>query len=302
MAKIPTLRQIQYFLAIADTLSFHQAAELCHVTQSTLSGGLSELESLLGEKLFERTSRSVTLTRVGSELVLPARDLAARAENFVALAGSHRAPLSGPLSLGVIPTIAPYLLPALLPKLQKKYGDLELHLREDLTGRLLDDLQRGNIDVALMAFPFDTPNAEQMILWREPFLMVRSESSPVTGKTLSLDDLKNETILLLDDGHCLRDHVIAACHLAPSAHGAGLRKTFGATSLQTLIQMVQHGYGATLLPAMALRNGAIPKGLKFQKFPVPPPSRGIGLAWRKGSPRAAEFQLLGEFIAKTCKP
>lgn len=298
MNGIPTLRQLQYFIAVADSLSFSRAADASSVTQSTLSAGLADLEAMLGEKLFTRSSRAVSLTRAGQDLVDPARDLLRRAGDFVQLARRHREPLTGPMGLGVIPTIAPYLLPLLLPRLQQRHPQLDLQLKEDLTGHLLRALDRGGIDVALMAFPYDTPDMEQMILWSEPFLIAVPGKAAAKAKTASLADLQNYTIMLLEDGHCLRDHALAACKLQPAQD----RKTFGATSLTTLTQMVQHGYGATLLPEMAAGPLNIPAGVSLRRFAEPQPSREIGLAWRKNSPRATEFRLLGEFIVKTCRP
>jgi len=290
---LPSLRQLQFFIAVSETLSFKAAAENCHITGSTLSAGIAELELILGEKLFERGTRHVALTKIGEELIPLARLTIEQAENIVRAAGRNRAPLSSSLTLGIIPTIAPYALPFLLPHLQVDFPQLELTLKEDITARQLDALKLGNIDVVLMALPFDTPQMEQMILWSEPFFLVRQGDIDVSAKPLSLDDLKTETILLLDDGHCLRDHILSSCQLTSSVAN---RKTLGATSLQTLIQMVQNGYGATLLPAMAIDPKNMPKGLTIERFKNPQPTRQIGLVWRKHDPRAEEFRLLGRFI------
>lgn len=290
MIKTPTLRQLQYFIAVADTLSFSRAAELSNVTQSTLSAGLSDLEGILGEKLFERTSRTVTLTRIGQDLIIPARELLSAAEALVHMAHRHRAPLSGPLVLGVIPTIAPYLLPRLLPMLHEKFPNLELHLREDTTARLLDALQKNQVDIVLMAFPFDTPGMDRMSLGHESFYVAQPANANAATRPMTLDALAGQDILLLDDGHCLRDHAMAACRL----QGQSQRKTFGATSLQTLVQMVQHGYGITLLPAMAVDQSAPPPGITIRPFADPKPTREIGLCWRAGHVRDKEFRLFGE--------
>lgn len=294
--RLPTLRQLQYFIAVADTLSFSRAAENCHITQPSLSLALNELEDILGEKLFHRGTRKIELSLVGKELIPMARSIIEQSENFVRMAARHRAPLTGQLSLGIIPTIAPYLLPHLLPALQASYPSLELRLKEDITTRQLDTLKAGKIDAVLMALPFDTPHMEQMMLWKEPFYLARTGDQLSSADQVTLDDLKDETILLLDDGHCLRDHILSACSL--SANSAN-RKTLGATSLQTLIQMVQNGYGSTLLPSMAIDPQQVPKGVTIQRFANPQPTRQIGLVWRKDDPRAEEFRLLGNFIAKT---
>lgn len=291
--RLPTLRQLQYFLAVADTLSFSRAAENCHITQPSLSLALNELEETLGEKLFHRATRKMELSQVGKELLPMARAIIEQSENLVRTAGRHRAPLSGQLSLGIIPTIAPYLLPRFLPALQSSYPQLDLQLKEDVTARQFDALRHGNIDVILMALPYDTPQMEQMILWKEPFFLARSGDKLSVPEQVTLDDLGTETILLLDDGHCLRDHIISACRISASSAN---QKTLGATSLQTLIQMVQNGYGSTLLPAMAIDPDHMPKGITIQRFANPQPTREIGLVWRKDDPRVEEFKLLGNLI------
>lgn len=293
MAEIPTLRQLTYFIAVAETLSFGKAAARCCVTQPTLSEGLHTLETLLGAPLFTRTKRTVALTALGQELVLPARDIVLRAEDFVQLAQMKRAPFTGTLRIGVIPTIAPYLLPALLPALQTQFPALELQLKEDVTAQLLSALNQHLLDMVLMAFPYDTPGNTQMKLWSEPFMIAMPGNKPLREDLASLSDLARHNVMLLEDGHCLRDHALAACRLQ-----TGQQRTFGATSLATLIQMVQHGYGATLLPAMAVSHQTLPPGVMIQRFANPQPSRQIGLVWRHGHPRENEFRTLGEMIAK----
>ncbi len=291
----PSLRQLEYFLAVADNLSFHKAAQSCHVTQPTLSEGLKGLEDLLGMKLFERTNkREVVLTETGRDLLLPARDIVARAEDFVLMARAHKEPFTGTMTLGIIPTIAPYLLPTLLPTLQGRFPALVLQLKEDITGQLLSALDQRKLDVVLMAFPYDTPGMKQMILWSEPFVIAMPGTQTLMETHATISDLSKHNIMLLEDGHCLRDHALAACRLQPSSQ----RKTFGATSLTTLIQMVQHGYGSTLLPAMAVNPQTLPKGVTIQRFSNPQPHRQIGLCWRQGDPREKDFRQLGEMIAK----
>lgn len=290
---LPTLRQLHYFLAIAETLSVSRAAENCHITQSTLSSALAELEDILGVKLFDRGTRKLNLTQAGDDMLMPARAILEQTENLVRLAQRGRSPLSSQLVLGIIPTIAPYLLPKLLPALQTAYPALDLVLREDMTSRQLDGLKRGTVDVVLMAFPYETHNTDTMTLWSEPFFIARAGSKPALEGMMTIGDLQKEKILLLDDGHCLRDHIISACSLTSPSQTS---KTLGATSLQTLIQMVQHGYGATLLPAMAINPQQPMQGISIQRFVSPQPTRQIGLAWRKNDPRAEEFRLLGKFI------
>lgn len=298
--KHPSPRQLQYFLAVADTLSFVRASELCHVTQSTLSNGLAELESILGEKLFDRRTRSVSLTRVGKDLALPARDILARLDNLALMAKQYREPLTSRLVLGIIPTIAPYLLPKILPEQQKHYPDMDLQIKEDITARQLDDLDKGLVDAVLMAFPYeiDDRRFDSKLLWKEPFFLT-GQGLPGDGYyQMSVSDLKNYPILLLEDGHCLRDQVISACRLTPQKDTHRFNQSLGATSLQTLVQMVQHGYGATLLPSMAIDTKNFPKGLEIRRFKNPQPYREIGLVWRRFDPREAEFRLLGDFIHK----
>ncbi len=289
--QLPTLRQLEYFLAVADNLSFHKAADICGVTQPTLSDGIAKLEDLLGTKLFERAKRDVRLTSAGEGLILPARDIVVRAEDFMHMARARNEPFTGTLTLGVIPTIAPYLLPQILPLLQDAYPQLSLQLKEDVTAQLLRALEDRHVDVVLMAFPYDTPQFTQMKLWSEPFLIAMPGDKPVMERHAHLNDLSRHNIMLLEDGHCLRDHALAACRLQP-----GRQKTFGATSLTTLIQMVQHGYGSTLLPAMAVGPQSIPKGVTIQRFGNPQPSRQIGLCWRQGNPREQEFRALGKLM------
>lgn len=291
----PTIRQLQYFLALADTLSFHKAAEACFVTQPALSEGIKSLEDLLGTTLCERSKRSVTLTEAGRALLDPARAIVTRAEDFVQMARARQEPFTGILSLGVIPTIAPYLLPRVLPALQQQYPQVDLQLKEDVTARLLAALNQRQIDVVLMAFPYETPGITQLTLWAEPFVIALPGEGGVIKGAATLADLSQHNIMLLEDGHCLRDHALDACRLQPQ----GARKTFGATSLTTLIQMVQHGYGATLLPAMAVEAQTLPQGVAIQHFVAPQPTRQIGLAWREGHPRADEFRALGQMIKTT---
>lgn len=291
---LPTLRQLQHFAALAETLSFSRAADYCHVTQSTLSASLAQLESILGQKLFDRGTRKVNLTPVGKDLLEPAHAIIQQAENLVRQAKKQHAPLSRTLSLGIIPTIAPYLLPRMLPAIHDSYPNLDLILREDITSRQVESLRRGQVDLILMAFPYDTQGMDTMMLWEEYFVLAHNDDAIKSSKKFDVADLQNEKILLLDDGHCLRDHAIAACRLTPSAG----RKKLGATSLQTLIQMVQHGYGSTLLPEMAAQPEFLGKDILIQRFGSPPPSRQIGLAWRHNDPRSGEFRLLGTFIQK----
>jgi len=300
MTNPPSLQQLKYLISLAETRHFARAADACAVTQSTLSAGLQELESRLGAKLVERRKRGAMLTQLGQQVVERARHILSEAEALVDLAQATREPLSGPLKLGVIPTISPYLLPRILPGLRRRRPKLRLYLTEDLTARIAEKLDAGELDVLLLALPYDLPGAEILPLFDDPFLFAcRKDHELAHARTLPPERLNAEPLLLLQDGHCLRDHALAACNLM-NRRGA---QPFQATSLPTLIQMVDNGIGTTLLPAMAVAAGTL-KGTQIVTRPVtgaPTPSRGIGLAWRKASPRAEEFRLLGQDIIELSK-
>jgi LysR family hydrogen peroxide-inducible transcriptional activator len=290
---LPSLRQLRYLVELADRLNFRQAAEASFVTQSTLSAGIKELEAVMGVQLVERDTRQVRLTAIGQEVVARARQLLASTQDLMALAKGAAEPLAGLLGLGVIPTIAPFLLPALLPQLRRRYPRLRLHLREDLTERLLERLRSGHLDMAVIALPYATGDLLVRELFADDFWFVAREDDPqAQAKTVSVNRLDPDNILLLEEGHCLRDHAIAACKArAPSEAG------IEATSLNTLVQMIEGGMGVTLLPEMAL-NGGILKGthLVSRPFATHVPSRTIALVARPSSARKADFDLLADFI------
>lgn len=289
MVPLPTLRQLQFFLALVRRRSFSKAAGDCLVSQSTLSSGIKELEAVLGRQLVDRSTRNFSLTP-------PGKDIAARAQKILALAedlarsASTRKPLEGPFTLGVIPTIAPFLLPLATPGLRAKFPGLELYLREDLTASLADRLADGSIDAALLAFPVDLPGAEHIEIGEDPFLFAAPAASPLANReSIRPADLKDARLLLLEDGHCMREHALEACKLRSGEIG----DAFGATSLFTLTQMVRAGLGATLLPKMAVDAGlAADAGLSIAPLAPPGPARIIGLAWRKGSGRREDCALL----------
>ncbi|MFP4314125.1 MAG: hydrogen peroxide-inducible genes activator [Alphaproteobacteria bacterium] len=293
---LPTIKQLSYLIALAERKSFSKAAEQCFVTQSTLSAGIKELETILGQDVVDRQTRAVKLTPLGQEILKTAKRVLAEIDTMMRRAQNTQEPFSLPLRLGVIPTIAPYLLPDILPPLKAQYPALDIHLYEDLTAHLLDKLQAREIDVALMAFPYENEAIEHSILFEEPFCLATSEST-LKQKSITLDFLKDHDILLLEDGHCLRDHALQACRLRSSAQ----KKTFSATSLATLIQMVSHGYGMTLLPAMAADPASLPANIKLIPFKSPKPTRQIGLAWRKGDPNRRDYELLAKAIEKVAK-
>lgn len=302
MTDLPSLRQLRYLAALAENRHFGRAAEACHVSQSTLSAGIQELEQRLGGALVERSKRNVRLTPLGEQVAERARALLAEAEALVTL-GRAAEPLDGPLRLGVIPTISPYLLPRLLPALRRKHAKLRLYLTEDLTARIVERLNEGNLDLLLLALPYDLPGLETMILFEDPFLFAARRDHPLAESgakdaPLPSTRLEHEPLLLLEDGHCLRDQALAACRL-----GERRRQPFAATSLPTLIQMVDNGIGSTLLPRMAVASGAL-KGTAITTRPLAPesgqaePARSIGLAWRRSDPRRPAFRQLGQEIAE----
>lgn len=302
MLSSPSLRQWQYLVSLAENRHFGHAAEACFVTQSTLSAGIQELETQLGAALVDRTKRKVVLTPLGEDLAGRARELLGQAEDMVLMARAASVPLSGPLRLGVIPTISPFLLPRVLPALRKRFPALRLFLREDLTARLIEQLQAGKLDLLLIALPYEGGALDTMTLFDDDFLVACREDHPLARRNaVKLDELSETPLLLLEDGHCLRDHALAACRLTPSPRHDG----FAATSLHTLVQMVDSGLGITLLPRLALDAGIL-RGTDVTTRPLNDDgaaSRQIGLAWRRGTQRAKEFTLFGEaLVAGLRKP
>jgi LysR family transcriptional regulator, hydrogen peroxide-inducible genes activator len=293
MNVLPTLRQLRHFAALAEHRHFGRAAQACHVTQSTLSASVAELEALLAVPLVDRTTRRLVLTPMGETVVERARAILDATESLVRDAAEAKEPLSGTLRLGVIPTIGPFLLPRILPRLRRAFPKLKLYLTEDLTDRLLDGLQAGRLDTVLLALPYDSGGIDTALLWDDPFSLVyRPPEEGDPSPTLS-DRLDPSTLLLLRDGHCLKNHALAACRTdAPRPLDA-----FEATSLHTLVQMVDNGLGTTLLPQLAIDAGIL-KGTSLMATPLAmAPPRQIALAWRKGSGRAGEFRLLAEKVA-----
>jgi LysR family hydrogen peroxide-inducible transcriptional activator len=291
---LPTLRQLAYLVELSERLNFRVAAEAQFVTQSTLSAGIKELERLLGVQLVERDKRHVRLSPVGEDVAARARELLAAATDLAQTARSATRPLAGPLRLGAIPTVAPYLLPSVLPALRRAYPDLKLYLREDLTHRLLERIRAGGLDVALIALPFDTGDLYVRELFKDEFAFVAREGDPaVRGKDVVLRRIDTGDMLLLEEGHCLRDHAIAACGPRRSSWESRVE----ATSLSTLIQMVEGGLGVTLLPGITLEAGIL-KGTRLVARPLAPPapSRTLALVARRTSPRGRDADLLAEFL------
>jgi LysR family transcriptional regulator, hydrogen peroxide-inducible genes activator len=294
MEPLPTLRQLSYLVELAERLNFRMAAEGRFVTQSTLSAGIKELETLLGVQLVERDNRNVRLTPIGEDVTARARELLAAATDLAEAARAARRPLSGPLRLGAIPTIAPYFLPRELPALRRAHPELKLYLREDVTRSLLERLRAGALDVALIALPFETGDLYVRELFRDEFVLVTREDEPAgRGKAVALGKIDVTEMLLLEEGHCLRDHVIAAC----GPHRGARESPVEATSLATLLQMVEGGLGMTLLPGIALDAGIL-KGTRLAARPLsrPVPSRTLAIVARKTSPRRRDADLLADFF------
>lgn len=279
MSISPTIKQLQYLTALAEENNFQRAADKCHVSQSTLSAGIMEMENLLGLSVIDRKNRKkTTLTPFGEEVLKTANDVLARINELTARAQNITAPLSGPFRLGIIPTIAPYLLPEILPKLQKNFPKLEIQITEDLTEHLIEQLHKSDIDLAILAFPYETEKLKQVIFYEEPFFAAAQKGTFKT-KQVSTSDLEQHNLLLLEDGHCLRDHALSACKIELNKK----QKSLSATSLLTLIQMAAQGNGITLLPEMVIKQGFLPKSLELTPFKTPKPTRQIGASWRENS-------------------
>ena len=301
MAVLPTLRQLRFLVAVVDERHFGRAAEACLVGQSTLSAGILELEQLLGVRLFERTKRKVSPTPVGRELAERARTLLREAQDIVELARAAQAPMSGPLRLGVIPTIGPFLFPRVLPRLRSAFPELKLYLREEQSEPLLARLDAGELDAAVLALPYPSRGMEAIDIGVDPFVVVCPPGHRLSRlSAVGHDDMAAEDLLLLEEGHCLRDHALAACAL----EGARRNVAFQGTSLYTLAQMVANGLGVTLLPQMALDAGIL-RGLDLVVRPLAgeAPFRRIGLVFRASSARKETFRRLARalegFLAET---
>jgi LysR family hydrogen peroxide-inducible transcriptional activator len=291
---LPTLKQLQYLVALRDHGHFGRAAEACFVTQSTLSAGLRELESLIGITLVERTRRVVRFTPLGSRIADKAQRVLREAEELSELARAAGKPLSGELRMGVIPTIAPFLLPRILPKLRTEWPDLKLYLREETTTAACDSLHRGHVDCVLLALPYHCGDVEWEDLFEDRlFVAFPPGDPPDPPPFISPESIDERRLLLLEDGHCLKDHALAACNRPELRAEAAML----GTSLHTLVQMVDNGLGLTMLPEMAIDAGILKNtGIVARPLHADHPSRRIALVWRKGSPREKEFRLLAEAL------
>lgn len=289
MKRLPSMRQFQYLVALADTQHFGRAADRCYVTQSTLSAGIRELESMLGIPIAERSNRRVLITPAGLEIAERAGALLRDAEEIVELARVGRAPMTGDMRLGVIPTVGPFLLPRVLPVLRERFPELTVYLREEQTAPLLARVEAGELDVGVIALPYDTGDLTMEVAFEDEFLFACHAGHALAGAgEVPLDALEGEPLLLLEEGHCLRGHTLDVCRMGdPRA-----RAQFEASSLHTLVQMVAAGIGVTLVPRLAV-DTHITAGTGISLSPLAVrAARGIGLAWRKTSPREGEFRLL----------
>jgi LysR family hydrogen peroxide-inducible transcriptional activator len=290
-----TLKQLRYFDALAREQHFGRAAEACSVTQPALSMQIQELEASLGIALVERTRSGVKLTPKGAEIALRAQRLLNDARDLVDYAKQSAGVLSGSLRLGVIPSVAPYLLPPLLPLLREKYPDLVLHVRETQTQPLTEELVEGKLDVLLLALPLKHPDIETLAIFDDRFLLALPSTTKMTGRVRATKELiEGDRLLLLEEGHCLRDQALTFCSLQQ----VDAVNTFGASSLSTIVEMVSAGLGITLLPEICLGVESRNRDLKLVRFVEPEPSRSLGLAWRRSSPRGEDFKALAALVAK----
>jgi LysR family hydrogen peroxide-inducible transcriptional activator len=293
-----TLKQLRYLTALAEHRHFGKAAEACAVTQPALSMQMRDLEKDLGVNLVERRPGEAILTEVGAEVVRRAGRVLAAARDLTDYARHSGRLLTGRLRLGVIPTLAPYVLPRVLPALQRVHPELHVELRETQTRNLTDELARGALDAALLALPVEEGDFETLALFDDPFLLAVPAADPRSGAVkLSARDIEKDRLILLEEGHCLRDQALAFC--APRRDTpSGL----GATSLSTVMQMVANGYGVTLLPQIALDVEGRDARVKMLRFRDPEPARRIGLAWRRTSPRKVDFVALGQIVTEMLAP
>jgi LysR family hydrogen peroxide-inducible transcriptional activator len=286
---LPTLKQLQYLVALREHGHFGKAADACFVTQSTLSAGLRELETSVGVTLVERTRRVVRFTALGEKIADKAVRVIREAEELAELARAEGKPLHGELRMGVIPTIAPFLLPAMLPRLRSEWPNLKLYLREETSQAACEALHRGQLDCVLLALPFACGEVDSAPLFTDRLFVAFPDGEAPLGAMVEVESIDENRMLLLEDGHCLKDHALAACNRPElRAHAAMM-----GTSLHTLVQMVDNGLGVTFVPAMAIDAGIL-QGTRVDAKPLRSDHgfRRIALIWRRSSPRESEFQLL----------
>ncbi len=290
---LPTIKQLQYLVALRRIGHFGRAAEACFVTQSTLSAGLRELETLLGLTLVERTSRVVRFTALGEKIADKAIRVLRETEELAETARAQGRPLHGELRMGVIPTIAPFLLPAMLPRLREQWPELKLYLREETSTAACDALHRGQLDCVLLALPFGCGEVDNAPLFDDPLFVAYPRGEAPAASFVEASEIDERRLLLLEDGHCLKDHALSACNRPELRANAAMV----GTSLHTLVQMVDNGLGLTFIPGMALEAGIL-TGTEVDARPLRSehPHRQIALIWRRSSPRESEFNMLAKTL------
>ena len=299
MKRLPTMKQLEYLAALAEARHFGRAAERCRVTQSTLSAGIRDLESVLGAPVAERSNRRVRITRVGVDVAARAKALLRGAEEIMEVASAGRSPLTGELHLGVIPTIGPFLLPRVLPGLRERFPELTVYLREEQTSGVLARLEDGELDAVLIALPCETGDLAVEDILEDEFLFACGRTHALAGADeVPPGALAGERLLLLEDGHCLRGHALDVCRMGDRK----ARAQFEASSLHTLVQMVAAGIGVTLIPRLAV-DAEITRGsgITLSRLGAPA-SRRVALAWRRTSLRAGEFRLLARTLRVLAGP
>ena len=297
-AHLPSLKQLQYFVALRRYGHFGKAADACFVTQSTLSAGLRELEALLGVTLVERTRRLVRFTALGEKIADKAIRVLREGEELGEMARAEGQPLHGELRMGVIPTIAPFLLPAMLPKLRSEWPNLKLYLREETSNAACEALHRGQLDCVLLALPFACGEVDSAPLFDDSLYVAFPPGEAPRGSTVDAAAIDENRLLLLEDGHCLKDHALSACNRPEIRAHASMM----GTSLHTLVQMVDNGLGITFVPAMAIETGIL-EGTSVDAVRLESEHgfRRIALIWRRSSPRESEFQLLAATLRRIAR-
>src|SRR5271169_2803440 len=289
-----TIRQLRYFEALARHGHFGRAAEACAITQPSMSMQIKDLEDSLGAPLFERGARGVRLTSFGEEFALRVHDVLRSVDELGDLARASRDRLSGRLRIGVIPTVAPYLLPTLIGNLTRIYAGLDIHIRETVTPKLIQELAEGRLDTAIVALPVSEPSFAEVALFDEDFVLVRPGEDE--GKPVPNVEMLNEMrLLLLEEGHCFRDQALSFCN----RHAALPRELLDCSSLSTLVQMVSAGVGVTLIPEMAVDVETRSAAVSVARFKNPKPSRTIGMIWRKTSPLAKQLQQISKVVRQS---
>jgi LysR family hydrogen peroxide-inducible transcriptional activator len=295
---LPTVKQLQYLVALRRYGHFGKAADACFVTQSTLSAGLRELETLLGVILVERTRRVVRFTALGEKIADKAIAVLRETEELAEMARAQGRPLHGELRMGVIPTIAPFLLPTMLPRLRNQWPQLKLYLREETSAAACEALHRGQLDCVLLALPFACGDVDSAALFDDPLYVAYPHGEAPGTPSIAAAEIDENRLLLLEDGHCLKDHALSACNRPELRANAAMM----GTSLHTLVQMVDNGLGLTFVPGMAIEAGIL-AGTEVDTKPLRSehPYRRIALIWRRSSPRESEFQLLATALRRIAR-